>query len=120
MQYTQKELARRFATGAKSGTASNMSIQTDDVGRACLVGYGWALYARRDGNDIVVYEDAWREWATERGGNATHGQLTAAKRGIREALGGVDPAEHSLVTMADSRPTVAPEPASVAEVGGMR
>lgn len=120
MTHTQKQLARKFASGADSGQASNMSIQTDSDGRACLVGYGWAVYARRDGQEIIVYEDAWREWATDRGGNATHGQLSAMKTGFKEALGGVDPADHSLVTMSDERPTVADAPESVSQVGGIQ
>lgn len=120
MAYSQKELARRFANGADSGTASNLSIVTDgeDSETTHLVGYGWAVYATHHPNGkITIYEDGWREWATERGGKATHGQLSALKAGVREVFGGVRPEDHALAEFAEDTPTVASPPDSVNLVG---
>lgn len=65
MTYTQEELARRFAYGADSGTASNMTIVPgrDGDADAHIVGYGWAIYATRDANGRVTLHDGWRGYS---------------------------------------------------------
>lgn len=124
---TQKELARRFARGHDSGTASNLAIVRDgDVSH--LVGYGWAIYATRDEADergpVTVYEDAWREWARERGGQATHSQFAEIRKGLKEAFNrkdGEHPSTHALCTYnSEDRPTWADPPSSVNRVGELR
>lgn len=120
MQYSQKELARRFANGAESGTASNMSIVTDgeDSETTHLVGYGWAVYATHHPNGhITIYEDGWKAWAREKGGQTTQCQLAEVRKGIREVFGGVDPEDHALAEFDEGTPTVAEPPASVSLVG---
>lgn len=120
---TQAELARQFARGYDSGSASNLAIvATEDETR--LVGYGWATYATRDdAGKVTVYEAGWCDWARSQGGNTTQSQFAKIREGLKEAFNARDdehPSFHALceyVEDENARPTHAEPPASVDMIG---
>lgn len=59
MAYSQAELGRRFARGETTGTASNVELIEFADGSTGLVGYGWALYARRLRDGTTVKFGGW-------------------------------------------------------------
>lgn len=122
---SHQEVARAFARGADDGRGTNLAIVRDNDGdKTHLVAYGWAIYATRfddENGRVEVYEAAWREWARERGGQATHGQFAEIRKGLSVAFNARDdehPSYHALCDYVDDeRPTWAAPPASVDKIG---
>ena len=58
-----REIVKKFAAGAKKGHSNSMAIVQLPNSTTALIGYGWAIYAKRRGKQIIVY-DGWRGYST--------------------------------------------------------
>lgn len=100
---SQADLAKMFVDGAGDGRASHMHISDLGVGTA-LVGYGWAIYAYREGETRrFFFFEGWRGYSkitTSKHLPAIRHHLpsnTIVVPEVRPQVSSFDPQKYSLV-----------------------
>lgn len=73
-------VVRSFVNGATNGQANRMDIREGPLsyagteyvheGETALIGYGWAIYAKRTGTGRIVVFNGWRDWAKDKPGHS--------------------------------------------------
>lgn len=80
MTLSNAELVERFVNGGTSGKANRMRIVEGPIshggtqsvleGETAIIGYGWAVYAKRSDSGRVVVFNGWRDWAEGKDGHS--------------------------------------------------